>query len=188
MRKIYLFMMVSLDGFFEGLDHDLSWHNVDLQFERFANDQLQNTGSILFGRKTYEMMAGFWPTEKGDTSPITQKYMNSIPKFAISRTLKKADWINTTLINKNIKDEINKLKNEEGKEIAILGSNNLSVGLLKLGLIEEIRIMLNPVAIGKGTLLFQGLNKSIRFELISLRKFSSGNVLLIYNPPHSRIA
>ena len=82
MRKIFLFMMVSLDGFFEGPDHELDWHNVDAEFNEFAAEQLNEVDTLLFGWKTYELMAGYWPTELAkQDSPVIAEKMNSLPKL-----------------------------------------------------------------------------------------------------------
>src|SRR5579872_1265701 len=92
MRKVFLFMMVSLDGYFEGPNHDLSWHNVDEEFNKFAIAQTKNVGTLLFGRRTYELMRDFWPTEEArKTDPIVANQMNTTPKIVFSRTLKEAE-------------------------------------------------------------------------------------------------
>ena len=95
MRKVFLFMMVSLDGYFEGPNHELDWHNVDKEFVDFALEQLDEIDTILFGRVTYQMMASFWQSEHAKkTDPLTAKAMNTLPTVIFSRTLKKADWNN----------------------------------------------------------------------------------------------
>ncbi len=188
MRKIILFMMVSLDGYFEGPNHDLSWHNVDKEFNSFAASNLNQSGVILFGRRTYEMMADFWPNytpnkdDKGDVA-VAEK-MNSVPKVVFSRTLKNVkwsrEWDNITLVNGNVAHEIMKLKMQPGKDIAVFGSNNLCVSLLELGLLDEAQIMLNPVSIGNGTPLFYGAKGKFHFNLLKTKTFKSGNILLTY--------
>ena len=190
MKKLFLFMMVSLDGFFEGKDHDLRWHNVDGEFNTFAAEQLDEVDTLLFGRKTYELMASFWPTyqpkmkETADAE-VAQK-MNSLTKIVCSRTLSSAPWgqqeDSIIIFNDNSAAEIMKLKQHSGKDIALLGSNNLSVSLFSQGLIDEVRIMINPVAIGEGTRLFEGMAGKLDFKLTKTRIFTSGNVLLRYLP------
>lgn len=175
-------MMVSLDGFFEGLDHDLSWHNVDQEFNEYAIEQTKSVDIILFGRRTYEMMANFWPTDQAKDDPIVAGLMNNSKKIVFSKTLMKADWQNTILIKNNTAEEIIKLKKQEGKNIAIYGSNNLTVSLIEKGLVDEFRIMINPVVIGKGTLLFQGLQSKLDLTLMQTKNFKNGNVLLYYKP------
>lgn len=180
-------MMVSLDGYIEGPDHDLSWHNVDEEFNNFAISQLNETDTILFGRKTYELMESFWPTEQGiKDDPVVAEKMNFTPKIVFSKTLEKVEekenWKNVKLIKDGVKEEIEKLKRKQGKNIAVLGSNNFCITLLELGILDEVRIMLNPVVIGKGTPLFEGISKRVEFKLTKTRNFKSGNILLYYQP------
>lgn len=186
-RKIFFFMLISIDGFFEGPDHDLSWHNTDDEFQEFAIEQTSNLGAILFGRRTYEMMAYFWPSEEArKTDPIVAGLMNNTPKIVFSRTLAKVGeteyWKNVRLIKDSVEDEIKKLKQDEGKDMAIFGSNNLMVSLAEMGLIDEFRILVNPIAIGKGTPLFTGIKEKFNLKLIKIREFKNGNVLLSYQP------
>jgi len=183
MRTLYLFNFVTLDGFFDGRNGDLSWHNVDDEFHEFAIDQLNETDMILFGRITYQMMAAYWPKETSmKVDPIVAGKMNSLPKIVFSRTLEKVEWNNTLLIKENAAAEVSKLKEQSGKDIAILGSSNLAVSLMKLNQIDELRIMINPVALGSGVPLFEGGNNRIRLKLLRSRTFKSGNVLVCYTP------
>jgi dihydrofolate reductase len=183
MRKIFLFMMVSVDGYFEGTNHDLSWHNVDVEFNAFANEQLEDSGELLFGRKTYELMASFWPTPRGIAADtLTAKFMNEMPKYVASHAPFKADWNSTTVLSGDVAGAVKKLKQGAGKDIAILGSNNLCVSLMEAGLVDEFRIMVNPVALGKGSSFFTGLSKIIKLRLMKTREFKSGNVLHYYIP------
>lgn len=182
MRSLYLFMMISLDGYFEGPDHDLSWHNVDAEFNGFATKQLAETGTLLFGKRTYELMAGYWPTPQGSEDDLeVARFMNGMEKFVFSHDPYKADWEHTTAVTgKAAVDAVRRLKAAEGRDIAIFGSNNLCVSLMEEGLVDEFRIMINPVAIGKGTPLFTGLSKKIPLTLIKTKEFKSGNVLHTY--------
>ena len=178
---MYLFMMVSLDGFFEGAEHDLSWHNVDAEFNDYADKQLDESSTLVFGRKTYQMMASFWPTDVGiQAAPDTAKRMNSLDKIVFSKTLEKVEWNNSKIYDNDIATVIESYKKMPGKDIAVLGSSNLCVTLIKENLLDEIRIMVNPVILGKGTPLFAGLQTPTKLSLNSSRKFQSGNVLLNY--------
>jgi dihydrofolate reductase len=183
MRKLFVFNMVTLDGFFEGSNQDIGWHNVDDEFNEFAAEQLATTGMILFGRVTYEGMASFWPTPFAiENDPVIAAQMNAFPKIVISRTLDRADWNNTRLIKDNVAEEIARLKQQPGKDLAIFGSANLTASLMQMGLVDEFRIMVNPVILGAGTPLFKGVNQPIKLKLIKTRTFNSGNVLLYYQP------
>ena len=173
--------MITLDGYFEGFDHSLEWHNVDEEFNVYAIEQLNSADMLLFGRKTYDLMAGYWPSLAATTDdPIVAYKMNTIPKIVFSRTMDKADWENTKLIKENIKEEITTLKNQKGNNIFIFGSANLVSTLQELNLIDEYRIMINPVIIGQGNSMFANVNHNLNFRLLKTRKFKSGNVLLDY--------
>lgn len=173
--------MVTLDGFFEGENHSIDWHNVDEEFNEFAKEQLNTADILLFGRITYELMASYWPTLSGTSDdPIIAYKMNTIPKIVISKTLEKAEWENTRLIKENIKEEITSLKNQPGKDIFIFGSVNLATTLREMDLIDEYRIIISPVVIGQGKPLFENVKNNLNFRLLKTRIFNSGNVLLYY--------
>src|ERR1700690_15647 len=111
MRKVIFFMLISLDGYFEGPAQDITWHNVDEDFNRFAIDQLNSVDTLLFGRVTYEMMASYWPTPAAvSDDPIVAGKMNSLPKIVFSKSISKVDWQNTALIKDNFVEKISKLK------------------------------------------------------------------------------
>jgi dihydrofolate reductase len=166
MRKIFLFVMVSLDGFFEGLNHELDWHNVDREFNDFAIAQLKEVDLLLFGRITYDLMANFWPTEAAKKDdPVVSRLMNDTPKIVFSRTLRGANWENTRLVKENAIEEVNRLKIQKGKDIAIFGSSDLAVSFLEAGILDELRIMVNPVVIGQGKILFQGIKNKLNHKL-----------------------
>ncbi len=183
MRKIILQMMVSADGYFEGPNREIDWHNVDNEFNENAVEFLNTVDTLLFGRVTYELMAGYWPTPFArDDDPIIAERMNNLSKIVFSNTLQKVEWNNSRLIRGNVKDEISKLKNQPGKNIAVFGSSGLSVELMKHGLIDELAIMINPIILGNGKSLLKGLNSRYKLKLLRTKVFSSGNVALYYKP------
>jgi dihydrofolate reductase len=175
--------MITLDGFFEGPNHSIDWHNADAEFNEFAIEQNGAADTLIFGRVTYELMASYWPTaDASKDDPIVAGMMNKTPKIVVSRTLQKAEWNNTRLIKDHVAEEIAKLKEQPGKEIAVFGSAKLLSTLMKLDLIDEHRIIVNPVVLGSGTPLFQGVDRPIKLRLLKSRTFRSGNVLLTYAP------
>jgi len=183
MRKLFAFNMVTLDGFFEGSNRDISWHHVDDEFNQFAIEQTRTVGAILFGRVTYELMASYWPTSAAQSNdPVVANLMNTLPKVVFSRTLKKAEWNNTRLIQDNAAQEILKMKQEPGNDLAIFGSANLLSFLMQMNLVDEHRVMVNPVLIGSGTPLFRNIGRKVNLKLVKSRTFQSGNVLLYYQP------
>lgn len=175
--------MITLDGFFEGPNQDISWHNVDDEFNEFAIDQLKEVGTLLFGRVTYQGMASYWPTDfaKQD-DPVVARLMNDLPKIVFSTTLNSAEWNNSRLVKENAAEEVSKLKGQPGKDIAIFGSSDLATSLAEAGLIDEYRIIVNPVFLGHGTPLLKGIKDRLNLKLLKARTFNSGNVLLYYVP------
>ncbi len=175
--------MVTLDGFFEGSTHEIDWHNVDGEFNEFAIEQIGTVDVLLFGRVTYQMMASYWPTPSVIANdPIVAGQMNRVPKIVFSRTLEKAEWNNTRLIKDHIAEEIMTLKQQPGKDLALFGSANLMSTLMQLDLIDEHRVMVNPVILGSGNPLFKRTKDKRNLKLIKTKTFSNGNVLLCYQP------
>lgn len=133
-------------------------------------------GTLLFGRKTYEGMAGYWSTATGEVA----EFMNSIPKVVFSNTLETAGWSNTRLVKGSAEEELARLKQEPGKDLFIFGSANLTGSLTKQGLIDEYRIGLNPLVLGGGTPMFKPSEERMRLKLLEVRPMQSGVVLLRY--------
>src|SRR3990172_3019412 len=166
MRKVILFNMVTLDGFFEGPNGEIDWHNVDEEFNEFAVDQVNTADGLIFGRVTYELMASYWPTPAAQADdPIVAEKMNTMPKIVFSRTLDKVEWNNTRLVKGDAAEEIAKLKQQPGRDLLIFGSADLASNLTNLGLIDEYRIMVNPVVLGKGNPLFKDIKEKINLRL-----------------------
>ncbi len=181
MRNLFFFMLTSLDGYFEAPGQNINWHNVDDEFNEFAIAQLHTIGLLLFGRLTYQLMASYWPSvDARKDDPVVAGLMNSLPKIVFSTTLPGAEWENTRLVRDHAAEEVRRIKQQPGKDMAIFGSSDLAVSLTGAGLIDEYRIMLNPVALGGGKPLLQGLPEQRNFRLAGLRPFNNGNVLLTY--------
>ena len=183
MRKIVLFNLMTLDGYFEGENADISWHNVDQEFNDFAIAQLKTADMLLFGRKTYELMAAYWPTEEGiKDNPVIADLMNQIDKIVFSKSLERAHWDHARVISEGLLDEVKKLKSIPGKDVFIFGSADLSSTLIDHDLIDEFRIMINPLILGNGTPMFQNITAKIDLQLLKTKVFGNGNVLLNYIP------
>src|SRR4030095_3179860 len=128
-------------------------------------------------------MANYWPTENAiKNDPMIADLMNSLPKIVFSKTLEKAEWNNTRVIKDNIAEEILTLKKQPGKDLAVFGSANLLSTLMQMDLVDEHRVMVNPVLLGKGNPLFKSTDGKINLRLLKTRTFHSGNVLLYYEP------
>ena len=181
-RKVVAFLMVTLDGYHQTTDGDLSWHNVDDEFHEFAAAQMDEADTLLFGRKTYVGMAQFWRSQVAqEIDPGMSERMNRYPKIVVSRTLTGAEWAPSTLLSDNAPAQLTTLKNQPGKDIFLLGSSALAASLLDAGVLDELRIMVNPVILGTGDPVLVGASRT-SLELAGVRQFASGNVLLTYHP------
>ncbi|WP_243293066.1 dihydrofolate reductase family protein [Bacillus sp. FJAT-47783] len=176
MRKLIAQEVISLDGFFAGPNGEVDWHQVDHEYEEYAKEFLESLDMLLFGRVTYQLMASFWPTATGDIA--TQ--MNRHAKVVFSKTLKEASWENTRLVNENALGEIRKLKEQPGKDLAVLGSAELASCLLNAGLINEYHITVVPVVLGSGKPLFKDVHDRVKMKLKSVNTLGSGHVQLFY--------
>jgi dihydrofolate reductase len=186
MRKLFAFIVTTLDGYHEGPNQEFDWPNVDEEFDEFSVSQLNDIGLLVFGRATYEGMAAFWPTESAAAeAPEITEYMNSIPKVVISNSLTAADWSNTTLVTGDVSQAVAELKKQPGRDIAVFGSSTLTASLLEQNLVDELRVMVHPVLLGAGHSLVAGLTRRVQLELQRTATFHSGNVLLCYRPVSS---
>ncbi|TGM58430.1 dihydrofolate reductase family protein [Leptospira adleri] len=183
MRKIIFQMMITADGYYEGPNGEIDWHVVDEEFNDYAIDFLNQIDALLFGRITYQLMANYWPADEAvQNDPIVANRMNEIKKLVASRTLKSVNWKNSELISGDVEEEVLKLKRQPGKDIAVFGSSELGIFLVREGLIDEFRIFVNPILLGKGKPLFLGLSNPQKLKLLKTRTFNSGNMLLYYGP------
>jgi dihydrofolate reductase len=183
MRKMVVFNNVTLDGYYTGLDGDMSWaHKFDPEWQQFTNENAKGSAVLAFGRKTYDMMAGYWPTPMAmKNMPTVAEAMNKQQKLVFSRTMSEAKWNNTRLISGDLATEVPKLKEEPGDDIVIMGSGNLISQLAQLKLIDEYQIALTPIVIGKGKSMFDGVDKT-NLKLTKSRAFGNGTVMLWYQP------
>jgi dihydrofolate reductase len=185
MRKVLTFLHVSADGYFTGTNGDLSWtrHDQDPEYKQFADENARRDSILAFGRVTYQMMAGFWPSPMAlEREPVMAERMNATQKIVFSRSLSSADWSNTSLLKGDAIDEMRKLKEQDGLDIVILGSGSIVRQLAEAGLIDEFQLLITPVALGAGRTPFENVAKKIDLELASSRTFQNGKVLLIHKP------
>lgn len=177
MRKLFVSMMVSMDGFIEGPNKELEQFTDDEELLSYFEDILDNVDLLIYGRKSYELMIEYWPEAEG---PFAEK-MNKKPKLVFSNTLEKAQW-NTTLVKGNVKETITQLKGGPGKDIVLFAGADMLSTLRKLDLIDEYRFIIYPVVLGSGTPLFKDMNTALPLQLMSTKAFGGGAVLLSYKP------
>jgi len=184
MRTLSVFNHVTLDGYFSGPNGDFSWaHRAgeDPEWNDFVAGNASGGGTLLLGRVTYQLMASYWPTPMAlQNDPAVAEHMSNLRKIVFSRTLDQASWSNTELVKGDLAAEVRKLKEEAGDPMVILGSGSIVSQLAQAGLIDEYQIVMNPVVLGKGRTMFEGVGEKLGLKLVRSRAFGNGNVLLCY--------
>jgi len=184
-RKLSVFNHVSLDGFFTDANSDMSFAHrpgPDPEWDAFVEGNAGGGGVLVFGRKTYDMMASFWPTPMAaQMMPAVAERMNSLPKIVFSRTMKQAAWNNTTLHTGDLATTVRALKREPGEDMVILGSGSIISQLTALRLIDAYQFVVDPVVLGRGRTMFDTVTEKVSLRLTGSRAFGNGNVLLSYD-------
>lgn len=175
MRKLVVTEFLSLDGVMEAPMWTFKYWNDEIA--QFKGEETNASDALLLGRVTYEGFAAAWPDSKDEGAP----YFNSVRKYVVSTTLDKAEWNNSVLIKDNIVDEIDRLKQQEGKDITVHGSGKLVQTLIQHNLVDCFRLLVYPVVLGKGQRLFEE-GTTATLNLVETRSFSGGVVALIYEP------
>jgi dihydrofolate reductase len=183
MRKIVMLNRVSLDGFFAGPGGEIDWFIHDPEVDKAAHEMMR-PDTLLLGRLTYQMFAGYWPPLARDpNTPAearrTSEELNQMNKVVFSSSLNEVTWENTRLVKGNAADELRKLKQGQGPDITIFGSGTIVQLLANEGLMDEYLLIVTPVVLGAGKPLFKGV-RQLRLKLLETRSFNSGNVLLHY--------
>ena len=178
-------MHASLDGFVAGPNGELDWAKVDDEIFDFVATMTANADTALYGRVTYEMMQGYWPTaaEQPNASKHDKEHSawyKNVSKIILSKTLSENGLENTTVISNELAENINKIKAQDGKNILIFGSPTASHSLLNLGLIDEFWVFVNPVLLGHGIPLFKDVPETAKLNLLETKTFSSGVIALHY--------
>jgi dihydrofolate reductase len=183
MRKVIYGMSVSLDGFIEAKDGDITWTDPGEELHRHFNEREGEIAIHLYGRRLYENLASYWPT--ADEDPKAEEYVKEyarlwrcMPKIVFSTTLEQVGW-NTRLVRENIGEEVDKLKKEPGGDMSVSGAG-LAASLIKLHLIDEFWLYMDPVILGGGKPMFPALRERQLLKLVETRTFDQGVVLLRY--------
>jgi dihydrofolate reductase len=185
MGRLIMWNLVTLDGYFDGparwqAPWQLDWHRRALEgdFFQFAVDQLHSADMLLFGRVTYEGMAGYWRSATDDIARL----MNCIAKTVFSRTLDRAEWQNTTLVRDDAAGYVAAMKQRVARDIYVFGSADLSRTLMNAGLFDEVRLGVTSIVLGNGRMLFGDGTDPASLDLIEARTLSAGCVVLRYQP------
>jgi dihydrofolate reductase len=186
MAKVIVWNLVTLDGFFEGENKwDLAFHGDAWgdELAAMAKDFGTKAGLLVFGRVTYDGMKAYWTTAEDELDEV-KVYMNALPKLVASRTITSSDWNNTRVTDDPVA-EIGRLRKEDGKPIYVFGSADLSNGLRRAGLVDELMLAIVPVTIGKGTPFFKQHPGKSKFCLIESRPLANGTVIMRYQPENA---
>jgi dihydrofolate reductase len=177
-RKLFVQLHVSVDGYFDGPNQELDWFVLDDEFFAYVDEMLGSIGGILLGRTTYEGFAAHWP----HSTQAEAAAMNTLPKFVASTTLTEATWSNTTILAGDVPEAVARLKKEPGKDIALIGSSHLAATLAAHGLIDEYRFFVVPVLLGQGKRVLDGLPERLELTLRETHVTSSGVLAQYYTP------
>jgi dihydrofolate reductase len=182
-----VFNNVSLDGYIADESGDMSWaHSQDPEWAAFTSENASGGAEMLFGRRTYELMAGFWPTPQAAQSiPDVARAMNEMPKVVFSRTLEKADWQNTRLVKDDLPGEVRRMKAQPGPGLLVMGSGSIVAQLTDEGLVDEYQVVVHPVVLGRGRGMFDVREKTA-LVFKKARTFGNGNVVLWYERAGAR--
>jgi dihydrofolate reductase len=186
MTDIVQSIWISLDGVYEGPEKwDLNFNSIcwGPETKRIADAENRSAGGLLLGRRTYEGFSKSFPNDKSKFAAV----LNALPKYVVSRTLKKPAWENTTIISTDVVRAVRRLKAQKGKPLFIFGSGELASTLTQHGLIDEYRLLLTPVVVGAGTPLFKPAPRALAFRLVSVRSLKTGGIVLTYRPKKTRI-
>jgi dihydrofolate reductase len=187
MRKIISFMHVSLDGFVAGPNGEMDWIKVDEEIFDYIGKRISEGDTALYGRVTYQMMEGYWPTageQPGASKHDIEhsKWYKNVQKVVLSKTMKDATLPNTKIISDNIAGRMNEIKQSASgnEEILIFGSPTATHSLMQLNLIDGYWLFVNPIILGRGIPLFAGIKDKINLQLLATRQFASGVTELNY--------
>ena len=192
MRKLVVIEFMSLDGVVQapgdpqedtegGFAHG-GWQRpyFDDVFMQEAAGGMAATDAQLFGRKTYDKMAAFWPTV-GDDDPFA-RHLNSVAKYVASRSMTEAAWHNTTVLNGDVAAQVSELKSQQGGTISVLGSVDLAQTLMHHDLVDEYALAIHPIVLGRGKKLFQDGDQLGRLQLLDVTPTTTGVLLTTYRP------
>lgn len=180
-----MFNNVSIDGYFVDAAGGMGWahRGDDPEWNAYVSGNASGDGLLVFGRKTYDMMASFWPTPMAaSANPVVAERMNAGRKLVFSRSMREASWRNTRLVNDDLLGEIRRLKQDGDVDMTILGSGSVVAQLAEAGLVDAYQLVVVPVALGAGRTIFDGLTHHVHMKPTQARAFKNGNVVLSYEP------
>ena len=189
MRKLFLQINVSVDGFIEDAAGEIDWHFADAEFAEFIDTTLLSIDAMIFGRVAFEKLARYWPAASPpEASEVQVRLMHDLPKYVVSDRLGRTDWSNSHIVGGDVAAAITALKQQPGGDIALFAGAVVATSFVQLGLIDEYRLIVNPVLLGAGTRLFDGEYEKSELRLIETRRFASGAVVLFYEAKAANVS
>ena len=177
---------MSLDGFYTDAKSQIDWFEFDDADMAWSHDALSTTGTLVFGRKTYEEFSGVFPKMKDPAKlgwdPFIPETLNALPKIVFSKSLKEGSWKPVTIVRTDPVKEVARLKEGTGKDIQIVGSGSIVSAVVRAGLVDEFRLRVQPILLGSGRSLFPDPAERLRLNLVETKPFKSGTLGLIYQP------
>lgn len=180
LRRLFSFMAISADGYHAATEPGVAWQTFGQEFADYSVEQLDEVDTIVLGRRTYEELVAYWTSDLGtDFDPRIAERMNSVGKLVLSRTLRSVSWRDSGIELTTVQG-LREFKQSEGRDVAIFGSSTLTGELLRAGLVDEVRLMVNPIILGGGRKVFENAG-TVPLTRTRVRPFDSGNVLLYYS-------
>lgn len=184
MRHLSVFNQISLDGYIADAAGSMRWAHraiADAEWDAWVASNASGGGVLLFGRKTYDLMAAYWPTPAAARdNPVVAEAMNAAAKVVFSRTMRRAEWRNTTVVTDDLAESVRRMKRAPGPGMVILGSGSIVAQLAPVQVIDSYQVVVIPVVLGAGRTMFEGLPQPLELRLASTRSFANGNVVLTY--------
>lgn len=183
MGSLHVFESISVDGFFTDAEGGVEWAHSgpDAEFDAFTASNAKGKATLVFGRVTYDMMASWWPSPMAAKAmPDVAKSMNAARKIVFSRSMKKAEWVNTALVSRSPVEELSARKKKE--DLVVLGSGSIVAQLATAGLVDSYLLVMVPIVLGRGRSLFEGVESEIELACTKTRAFDNGKIAIRYEP------
>ncbi|NRQ34007.1 dihydrofolate reductase [Nonomuraea sp. NN258] len=181
MRRLFLHINVSLDGYITTPAGDIDWRFADEEFERHIDALLESIDGMVFGRTAFEQLAAYWPTAGDEVSATQRRRMHELPKYVMSRTLRRTRWHNSHVLGEDLAAGLLELKRQGGRDLALFAGGQAATSAVRLGVVDQLRLVINPVLLGGGTRLFDDTYPTTDLQLTDTHRFASGALLLTYD-------
>lgn len=182
MGRLFLHINVSLDGYVNDAEGEIDWHFADEEFQSYIDDLLGGIEGMVFGRVAFQELAGYWPSAGPEASSVQVRRMHELPKYVLSRTLQHTGWHNSHVLGGDPAAAIKELKQRSSGDIALFAGGAAASSAASWGVVDEYRLIVNPVLLGGGARLFDGPLPRTPMRLTGTRQFTSGALLLRYEP------